>query len=360
MPINGGMLSIARQRKGFQQGEAAKRLGIAQATLSRAENGLIEPSEDMIEEAVAVYELPRTFFFQSDPVYGAPVSVHPMWRRKANVTVRDMDRIIAELNIRVMHIRRLLDAAEIVEGYDIPRLDIDEYENPERVAGLVRAHWKVPPGPIQNLTDLVEQAGVIIVHSPLGESAVGGVTFAVPGLPPLIVLNEEQPADRLRFTLAHELGHLVMHRFPTQKMEDEANVFAGALLMPATDIRPYFTGRRVDFSLLAALKPEWKVAMQSLLMRARSIGMVTPNQERYLWRQFSIRKMRLREPPELDFPAEKPSTVGSMIRLHMDALSYDLKDLEALLHMRAEDIPPFHGFDPHGGGRGGPRLRVVQ
>jgi len=91
----------------------------------------------MIDRAVGIYELPRSFFFQSDTVYGAPVSVHSMWRRKANVPVRDIDRIIAELNIRVMHIRRLLDAAEIVEGYGIPRLDIDEYQDPKRVVGLV-------------------------------------------------------------------------------------------------------------------------------------------------------------------------------------------------------------------------------
>jgi len=156
----------------------------------------------------------------------------------------------------------------------------------------LRAYWEIPSGPIDNLTDLVEQAGVIVVHSSLGESVVSGVTFAVSGLPPLVVLNEEQPADRLRFTLAHELGHLVMHKFPTPNMEDEANAFAGALLMPANDIRPYFAGRRIDFLLLAALKLEWKVAMQSLLMRARSLGMVTPKQERYLWQQLSIRKVR--------------------------------------------------------------------
>lgn len=360
MPFNGGMLRIARQRNGLQQGDAAKRLGVAQATLSRAENGLIEPSEAMIERAVVVYELPHSFFFQSDPIYGAPVSVHPMWRKKASVTVRDMDFIVAELNLWVMHIRRLLEAAEIVEGAGVPHLDIEDYEDPERVAGLVRACWKVPPGPIQNLTALVEQAGVIVIHSPLGESAVSGVTFAVPGLPPLVVLNEGLPADRLRFTLAHELGHLVMHRFPTPNMENEANVFAGALLMPAADIRPYFVGRRVDLALLAALKSEWKVAMQSLLMRARSMGMVLPNQERYLWQQFSTRKMRLHEPPELDFPVEKPSTVGSMIRLHMDTLGYSLKDLEVFLHMRAEEIPRFYGLDLKERGRSRPLLRLVQ
>ena len=53
-------------------------LGVAQATLSQAENGLIEPSEEMIDRAVGIYELPRSFFFQSDTVYGAPVSVHSM------------------------------------------------------------------------------------------------------------------------------------------------------------------------------------------------------------------------------------------------------------------------------------------
>lgn len=182
----------------------------------------------------------------------------------------------------------------------------------------------------------------------------------IPGTLPLIVLNEEQPADRQRFTLAHEIAHLVMHRFPSPTMEDEANVFAGALLIPASDIRAHFVGRRVNLALLASLKPEWKVAMQSLLMRARSLGFVSTNQERYLWQQFSARRMRLREPPELDFPSEKPSTIGAILKLHIEALGYGMKDLEALLHMRAEEIPSFYNFDPKGGRRDGPPLQLVR
>jgi Zn-dependent peptidase ImmA (M78 family) len=355
------MLRLARQRKGFQQGEAANRLGVAQATLSRAENGLIQPAPETIERAVRLYEMPRSFFEQTDPIYGAPVSVHPMWRRKADVTVRDMDCIVAELNVRIMHIRRLLEAAEIDTGFGVPRLDIDEYGDPEKIAALVRAHWKLPPGPIPNLTAAAERAGIIVVHSTLAGSAVSGVTFAVPGMPPLIILNEDQPADRQRFTLAHEIAHLVMHRFPSPTMEDEANTFAGGLLMPANEIRSHFVGRKVDLALLASLKPEWKVAMQSLLMRARSLGFVSPNQERYLWQQFSARRMRLREPPELDFPVESPSTIGALIRVHMETLSYSAKDLEALLHMRAQDIASFYGITgtPRSR-RGDPNLRIVR
>lgn len=359
MPVNGGMLRIARQCRGFQQGEAAERLGVAQATLSRAENGIIDPSDELIDGAAVVYDFPRTFFFQPDTVYGAPVSVHPMWRKKASVTAREMDRLVADINLRLIHIRRLLEAAEIDQGPGVPRLDVEDYGDPEAIAGIVRAHWKVPQGPVPNLTSLLESAGVVVVHSSLGESSVSGVTFAVPGMPPLIILNAEQPADRLRFTLAHELGHLVMHRFPTPTMEDEANAFAGALLMPAKDIRPYFSGRRVDFPLLAALKPEWRVAMQSLLMRARSLGMVTPNQERYLWQQFSSRKMRLREPPELDFPAERPAAVSKLFQLHMDTLGYTLGDLEALLHMHGSELVAFHGLRKEPARASGPSLRLV-
>jgi Zn-dependent peptidase ImmA (M78 family) len=65
----------------------------------------------------------------------------------------------------------------------------------------------------------------------------------------------------MRFTLAHEIGHLVMHRFPTESMELKANQFASASLMPSAEMKQAFGGRRISLELLAALKPEWKVAM---------------------------------------------------------------------------------------------------
>jgi len=338
MSANGSMLRLARQRKQLSQIDAAGKLGIDQPILSRIENGLIEAREDFLIKASSVYNVPMSFFFLTDPVYGAPVSVHPMWRRKADVSGRELDAVVAELNIWVFHLRRFLEGAEYVHAANVPRLDIDDYGDPEKIAGLLRSHWKVPPGPIRDLTLLVERAGVVVAHSPLSGASVSGVTFAPPGVPPLIVLNSEQPADRLRFTLAHELGHMVMHRFPTPKMEDEANAFASALLLPARELAPLFFGRRVDLGLLAALKTEWRVSMQSLLMRAKSLGFVSHHQEQYLWRQISARGYRLREPPELDFPAEKSTVIESMLQVHRDALRYSDQELARFLHLYEADI----------------------
>jgi|SRR5580658_409101 Zn-dependent peptidase ImmA (M78 family)/transcriptional regulator with XRE-family HTH domain len=338
MPPNPDMLRLGRQRRGFPQTEAARLLGLDQSLLSKFENGLIDIRDELIYKASATYDLPVTFFSIRDTVYGAPISVHPMWRKKADVTAREMDTVIAELNVRIMHLRRLFEGAIISNTNDMPLMDIEDYGSPVRIAAMARAHWKIPSGIIKNLTLIIEKAGAIIVHSSMGGSSICGVRFSVPGMPPLIMLNSAQPADRMRFSLAHELGHLIMHRFPTPNMEQEANQFAVAFLMPDDDMSRYFIGRKIDLSLLASLKQELHVSMSSLLMRAHALKFITENQSTYLWKQMSARGYRLREPPELDFEHEKPEILDRVIRLHLDALGYSTSELAKFLCVHEREL----------------------
>jgi len=357
---NPDLLRVARHLRGLQQGDAAHRLGVSQAMLSRVENRLSPFGAEMVERASSAFGLPQTFFFQTDTVLGAPVSVHPMWRKKAAVTAREMDQIVAELNVRLMHIRRLLQAVEIEAKYAIPSLPFDEFESAERIAALVRAQWQLPSGPVVNLTRTLEAAGIVVVHSAMAGSVVDGVTFAAPGLPPLVVLNANQPADRMRFTLAHELAHLVMHRTqPTREMEDQANDFASCFLMPAQDIKPYFN-RRIDLRLLAELKPIWRASMASLLMRASSLGLLAYNQQRYLWQQFSMAKIRLSEPPELELPIEVPSSLSEMMQAHVAQLGYSIADLAGMLHLDADELSTLYGLSLAPQAAPAPHLRIVK
>lgn len=352
------MLRLARQRLGFTQKLAAEQLGVVQPVLSRIENGVSDPDTAFLTRASLVYSVPQSFFQIRDPVYGPPVSVHAMLRGKSDVTGRDVDMITAELNIRLMHLRKFLEAVNFEPRNDLPVLDVEQYGTPEKIASTVRAHWGVPSGAVKNLTELAERTGIVVGWSKFGGSSVSGVTFRAPGKPPIVLLNETHPADRMRFTLAHELGHLVMHRFPTADMETEANEFAAALLMPASDICPAFQGRKVTLELLAALKPEWKVAMQALLMRASSLGFLTRNQGRYLWQQISSRGWRLREPPELDFPYEKPRVLALIIKSHISDLGYSIGELTNLIRIHEHEFEEMYGpVDPQGPEK--PRLRIV-
>jgi Zn-dependent peptidase ImmA (M78 family) len=181
------------------------------------------------------------------------------------------------------------------------------------------------------------------MFSTLANTSVSGVTYYIPGMLPIILLNDNQPADRVRYTLAHEIGHLVMHRFPSANMEDEANNFASAFLMPANDIRAAFVGRNVDLALLGALKPEWRVSMQSLLMRASSLGFVPTGRQQYLWKQINAKGLRLREPPQYDFDREQPTIMRRIVEIHKTALRYSDSDLARMLGINKHDIIAMYG-----------------
>ena len=355
--FNENLMRIARQARGWSQTELSRRSGVSQGYVSKLENGMDEPNAGIVDKLSSVLRFPITYFYEQDHVSGLPVSVHSMYRKRASVGQRAQDRLEAEINIRLMHVRRLLKSVDFDTELDLPSFELDEFETgPEQIADLLRRTWLVPSGPLRNLIGWMERAGIIVIPSDFDGLSVDGVTVRQSGLPPCVFLNRGQPADRQRFTLAHELGHIIMHRLPSPEMEDEANAFASALLMPALDIKRAFSGK-VTIQKLASLKPVWRVSMNALLNRAKTIGSVTPNQAQYLWRQMSALGYRRAEPPELAFPSEEASILSELVRVHLEDLEYGIDDLCSLLHVYDEDFRRIHPLPKSSTGQ---HLRIVK
>lgn len=355
--LNGDLLRVARQYRGLDQKDLAEQLGVDPATISRAENAVVEPNEVTVAGAAERLGFPVEFFYLPDRVYGLPLSAHPMWRKRKSVPQRVLDQVLAEFNVRILHLRRLLRPLEFAPKLPVPRYEVDDYQGDvEAIAADVRRAWHIPRGPIQNLTAVAESAGIFVFHVNLDQSDIDDVTISSPDLPPCVFLNKSMPADRMRFSLAHEIGHLVMHRFPSESMEVEANRFAGALLMPRTDVHNDLVARRLDLQRLAQLKPIWKVAMQSLLYRAGELGYIEKAQAAYLWRQFNHRRYKMREPAELDFPQERPVLIPRLFDLHFKELGYTLAELQKALCTYAAELTKLYGLAPEAAPRG---LRLV-
>jgi Zn-dependent peptidase ImmA (M78 family)/transcriptional regulator with XRE-family HTH domain len=350
--FNPEMLQLARQFRGVSQIALAKATGITQGYLSKIENGLIEPGEDTLEILSRVLSFPQVHFFNQDRVYGLPISVHA-YRKKASVPQKTLDSVQAEMNLRMMHYRKLLRSVDISKEYELPYLDIEQYGgDAEEIASLVRRTWMMPNGPVKNLIDFVERAGVLIFVCDFPDGKVDGVTMAVKGMPPCIFLSKNQPADRMRFSLAHELGHLIMHRQPSPSMEDEANKFAAAFLMPSKDI--YYDLKYASIKSLAALKPVWKVSIAALLYRSITIGAITKSQGDYMWRQLSSMGFRLREPSELDFPHESAALTTDVLEVHMEDLGYSHEEMMSTLGLVATDFRKLYQLESK------PRFHIVK
>jgi Zn-dependent peptidase ImmA (M78 family)/transcriptional regulator with XRE-family HTH domain len=338
--FNHALLLLARQYRGASQGAVASKAGIDQGYYSRIENGLLpgDPTPDNVEKIGQALDFPPEFFYLEDGLSGLPLSVHPMNRRKASVGVTALRQVHAELNIRLIHLRRYLRAADIQPELPLPQIDPYEGGGPAQIAQTLRRAWSVPEGPIGNLTDLCERAGILVIWCDLG-NGIDGVTMKVRDLPPCIFLNREVPPDRMRASLAHELGHAVMHTVPTDTMEDEANAFASEFMVPEKHFRRQFAGRSgVTLDWLARQKAYWKMSMAFLLYRAGALDMVTRHQSEYAWKRISSLGWRTREPEETDFPYEEPTAFPQLLHIHGNVLGYDLETIATLISSNVSDV----------------------
>lgn len=324
MAFNPDMLTLARELGEISQTQLAEKLGVTQGFISKVENGLSQLPDDLLQKAAAALGRPRTFFLREDTVYGLPATFH---RRRADVSKRKLARVHAIMNEYRIHLKTLLKSADIEAVRALPELDLDLYGTAEVAAQTLRGAWLVKSGPIKNLLELVESAGVVIVPVDLRIHGVDAAGWRVPDAPPLIFVDRNAPVDRLRFSVAHELGHLVMHRMPSPDMEIEANRFAAEFLMPAADIRRDLVG--VDLPRLALLKRVWRVSIQALLKRATDLERITERQARRLWMQISAKGFRVQEPINLE--PETAKVLRMVVDAHIDNMGYSLAELARIL-----------------------------
>lgn len=358
--FNHDILLLARQYRGKSQADVAEAAGLDQGHYSRIERGLLnaDPSPETVEAISDALEFPTSFFTQNDELSGLPLSIHDVaWRKKASVNAADLKRLHAELNLRIMHLRQFLISVDTSSELPLPSVDVDEMGGAEKVAQFVRRAWMIPDGPIKNLTALCERAGIIVVICNFVEK-IDGVTMRVRHVPPIIFLNSKAPADRMRHSLAHELGHLIMHSVPSEDMESEADTFAGELLVPSAQLRSDLIGGRVTLEKLVQLKKYWRVSVASLLFRAGAAKLITENQSGYLWRQISARGWRKTEPEETQFTRENTQVFDQILSLHKDDLEYSCSDFAAMLRLTEKEVHALYGIEP--GVMARPKLRLIK
>lgn len=333
---NPEMIILARESRGLTQRTLAKAIAVAQGTLSKIENGQAVASDDMVQKISSVLQYPVEFFSERPEFKNLPVV---FYRKRIRLSATLLKQLRAHLNIVRQHTVKLVRSADLPET-QIPLVDLKEYRSdPGRVAQELRIRWHLPRGPVDNLTKLLEDAGILIVRTDFGTDRVDAISIYEPPdeIPPLILVNKSLRGDRYRFTLAHETGHLVLHHhlpLPDGNVEDEANSFAGEFLLPARDIRGFL--QRCTLQKLASLKPYWKVSMQALLMRASQLSLISDRQKYSLWKQISAAGYRMAEPFALE--PEKPSLFSELIDFHLNDLGYSEASITRLLHLELHEF----------------------
>lgn len=345
--FNPDMLGIARNFRGFSQTELIVKMNhsITQASLSKIENGDLKPSAEVVNNLSKSLNFPPRFFEHSERLNALPISLHA-YRKQASTTSKALSKMNAEMMLKMNHARTLDLVTDVPTRHDLVYFKIgQDVSNAEEAATKLRAQWKLGTGPIKDLTAAIEDAGVLVFLCDFEDSNVDGVSLKMQDTAPCIFLNARQPNDRIRFTLAHELGHLVLHTEPSEHMEKEANDFAAEFLMPQVSIVDKLGS--INLTHYAILKKEWKVSMAALIYRASSLGTITASQNSYLWRQMATRGYRKVEPNELE--REPTFRVASKLFDYARFIDADrnkiVRELSQIFDLHEEDFKALYQFD---------------
>lgn len=340
-PYNYDLLETARHLRQFTQKEVAKEAGMSQSWLSKAEHGVQELPEEIMQRLADLYELPLEFFLNGNAV--TPVG-HLYYRKRLTISEKVIDSFVAKIQI----IKGIVD--ELMTSVELPEYKLNCYNpleySPKEIADRVRYDLCIARGPIPNLTKLLEDNGVIIIKLDFGTDKIDGLTTVTASNRKIMFINEQMPNDRIRFSLAHELGHLVMHieRTPhsIETVEDEADMFASQFLMPESEISPFL--KELDLSILAQLKRRWRVSMRALIRKAKDVGAINQDEYRSFQILFSKKGFNKNEPIML--PIEYPTLLSETLNLYKNELGYSDFDLMQIMRIGQKDYLSWFGEKP--------------
>lgn len=221
-------------------------------------------------------------------------------------------------------------------------------EDIERLALELREHWGLGLGPIPNLVQLLESRGIAVFElQDTAQEGIDAYNVRIQGGRPAIFIYPRRTASRRRFTVAHELAHLILHgelsdEEPSDlKIEQQANRFAGAFLMPYKTYAATMQGRTTVAHLLET-KARWRVSVAAMLVRSHQLGLLSYEERMQGFKELSWRGWRKVEPKEPE--PEHPVALRYALKLFRGDKMRALADRcgvshQHLKHVLSERLP---------------------
>jgi Zn-dependent peptidase ImmA (M78 family)/transcriptional regulator with XRE-family HTH domain len=327
----GKRLEVAREFRGLTQTELAEKVAASCALISLCETGKKrEPARDLIEACGSILGFEPNFFY--GPLEDIFQEDECSFRHRRTTPERLKAQIRAHATLIGLVIQRLRSIFRFPE-IDLPRISASRKEEIEIAAEQCRQHWNLgPDGPLLQVGRVLEHAGVILVRHLVKSSKVDA--FSRYGPTTVIFLNQEiKSTSRWNFDIAHELGHLVMHRgMPTGSIETEnaANTFASAFLMPRQAFSREFGTGPFSWNRIFGLKQRWQASAAAIIRRSYDLGLLSAVDYRRAFKYMSVKGWTKGEPYEPSF--QQPELLdhalgglGSKVNLTLDALRQQLR-----------------------------------
>lgn len=326
-------LRQARVSRGYSMAELAEKINVTKQAISQYEMGTSNISPLTLRNVAETLHYNISFFSKPIPANNSASSAI-FFRKK----VTTKNKTIKAARERIEIFREITDY--LCNFVDFPELNFpkihydynSEYpldnDTIESYALLLRKHWNLEISPIGNLMTIVQKNGFNVSSMDFGDKKLDAFSVWYNNKPYIFLSDNNVSNARIRFDIAHELGHLLMHadvyteeeiskeKALNNKLEDEANRFAGAFLMPKVAFSRDIYSTAIEH--FTNLKLKWFTSISSMIYRCETLNILNENQIKYLRDQMTKKAYWYKEPLDNEIPIETPTAIKQAVHLVLD------------------------------------------
>ncbi len=320
----GGRLTQARLLSdGLSKTSLAQILEVAPSTITKWEEGIHYPNPEALEKISQVLHIPEHWFCREKKQISNPVFFARSKKKSLKSSYDRANEMLISFH-EVMHI--IEEWVNLPEVKILPvfnRTEALQLTNDQiiKAAESLRNQWGLGYAPISNLMLMTERAGILVTRFEIGYDEMDGTSSWINERPYIFVASDKHNYFRGRFDLAHEIGHIILHKNLTEqdrkdfynKIEEQANLFSSSLLFPDASFAAEC--RYPTLESFISLKRRWGVSVASMIFKAHTLGLTSEDENKRLWRNYSYRKWRQGEPFDDCTPAEQPKVLKSAIEV---------------------------------------------
>jgi Zn-dependent peptidase ImmA (M78 family)/DNA-binding XRE family transcriptional regulator len=304
----GERLKRVRSASGLSMAKLGEAVGVSANMIKKYEHDDSMPSSSVLIKMAEALDVRTEFFFRPMTVTLSGIE----YRKKASTPQKVLNKITADV---LDQAERWLELKNLWPEFPIPSFGcpanltaVHTLDDLEAFSVAVRKAWQLGLNPLPDMIDMIESKGILVIVTDSDQAdKVDGMQATVERQP-VIVISDQWPGCRQRFTLAHELGHLLLHGVLPEDIDEEhaCNRFASALLLPSEGAIEHLGAQRqnIDWKELYLLKHEYGLSMASILFRCQDLGILPKQKCHSLFIQFSASGWRKKEPGQ-PYPKEQ-------------------------------------------------------
>lgn len=279
----GNRLKLARKMAGMSLQDLSDSLTnkVSKQALSKYEQGEMNPTPQVLLAIARALQVKPDYFLKKKSLELGKV----LFRKKASLSKRDEDMVVEKVRDYVERYLELEQIMDVQYEFQNPLKDfpIQIKENIVNAAETLRNAWSLGDDPIPNLVEMLELKGIKVILLNEADIIDGLAVFTASGIPVVVVNTLNKPIERIRFTIIHELAHLLLKLdavADNEKKEEEwCHYFASSFLLPTHMLRKLIGGQRtyIHINELIKIKEYYGMSIRAILHRLHTIGIISPN-----------------------------------------------------------------------------------